>query len=101
LNLKIKVFEMTRNLDSKKLKLIQKITLISSIEEIKDIERFVNLIRHNKAHGNIFKEIRKDVNIESLKKEQDFKGIDRAKLNRIAKELDIKESIEELLSMID
>jgi len=92
---------MTKNLDSKKLQLIQKITSINSIEEIDNIEKFVKLLKLNKVHGNIFKEVRNEVNIGSLKKEQNFKNINRAELDKLAEELDIQESIEELLSMID
>ena len=99
--IKIEVPKMTKNLDSKKLKLIEKITSIGSIEEIDDIERFVKMLKLNKEHGHIFKGIQHEVTVEKLKKEQNFKGIDREEFDNLVEELNIQESIEELLSMLD
>ncbi len=40
------------------------------------------------------------LDLEKIKGEQGFKGIDKGKMNQLIEEADIQESIEELLKMI-
>lgn len=46
-------------------------------------------------------EIEEKLNLERLKEAQTFQGIDIDKMDRLAKEANIEESIEELLEMLD
>ena len=65
-------------------------------EMVRDVlERNTNLADEN---PDIFKPIRETVTLEELKKEQNFKGIDRPEFDALAKQLDIQESYEELIA---
>ena len=92
---------MTKNIDNRKIKLIQEISLLKSEVEIYELEKTLKLLKLKSKHGNIFKEIRKTISVEDLKKEQGYKGIDRAEFDKLVEELDIQEPLEELLSMLD
>lgn len=92
---------MTKNIDTRKIKLIEKIASINSIEDIENIDKFLRLLNLDKEHKELFKEMRKGIDVETLKKEQNFKNIDRTKFNKLVEELDIQESLEELLEKLD
>ena len=92
---------MTKNIDTRKIKLIEKIASIDSMEDIENIDKFLRLLKLDKEHKKMFKEMRKNVNVETLKKEQNFKSIDRSNFNKLVEELDIQESLEELLETLD
>jgi len=93
---------MATNSDSKKLELIKEITSISSEKELDELIKYVKIKRLNPINGAaIFKGIKKTISVEELKKEQHFKGIDREEFDKLVEELDIQESIEELLAMLD
>ena len=92
---------MTKNIDNRKIKLIQEIALIRSEIEIYELEKTLKLLKLKSKHGNIFKELRRTISVEDLKKEQDYKGIDRAEFDKLVEELDIQEPLEELLLMLD
>jgi len=92
---------MTLNLDSRKAKLIATINAVNSEEELHDIEKYVKIRRLTAEHGDIFKEMRKTITVEELKKEQNYQGIDREEFDRLVAELDIQEPIDELLAMLD
>ncbi len=44
--------------------------------------------------------LQKWLDLEELKREQNYKGVNRKRFDRLVKELDIKESAEELLQML-
>ena len=92
---------MTKNLDRKKLKLIQKITKLSSKEDIDGLEKFMESLDNKNIYSELFKPMREDISVEYLKREQNFVGIDRKEFDALAKKLNIKESLEELIAMID
>jgi len=92
---------MTKNIDNRKVKLIQEIAAISSELEINEIEKVLNLLKLKSKHGEVFKGLRKSISVEELTKEQNFQGIDRVAFDELVDELDIKESFEELLLMLD
>ena len=92
---------MTKNIDSKKIELIEKIASISSEEELDQLAQYLKLARLNGKHGNIFGNMKKTVSLAELKAEQGNKKFNRTKFDKIVAELDIQESIEELLSMLD
>jgi hypothetical protein len=45
--------------------------------------------------------IEEKLDLEKLKEEQNFKGVDPEKMDRLAKEANIEESIDELFEMLD
>ena len=92
---------MTKNIDNRKVKLIQEIAAINSELEINELEKAVNLLKLKSKHGNIFRSIRKTISVEELKKEQNYAGIDRVEFDGLVDELDIQEPFEELLLMLD
>jgi len=92
---------MTKNIDNRKVKLIQEIAAINSELEIDELEKAVELLKLKSKHGNVFKGIRKNISVEELKKEQNYTGIDRAEFDELVEELDIQEPFEELLLMLD
>lgn len=93
---------MTRNIDSKKIKLIEEIASINSESELDRLVKVIQLVKLSGKHGkSIFEKTKNSISIKELKEEQDFKGINRKEFNRLVDELDVQESIEELLAMVD
>lgn len=67
------------------------IQMIPSKEKISDetlLEKYVGIIEEK-------------LDLDKIMKEQDYNGIDIEKMDRLAKEANIEESIEELLEMLD
>ena len=81
--------------------MIQEISAIKSELEIDELEKTLNLLKLKSKHGKIFKTTRKTISVEELKREQNYKGIDRAEFDKLVEELDIQEPFEELLQMLD
>lgn len=93
---------MATNSDSKKLELTKEITSISSEKELDELIKYVKIKRLTPINGaSMFKGIKKTISVEELKKEQNFKGIDRTEFDKLVEDLDVKESIEELLAILD
>ena len=89
---------MTKNIDSKKLQLIQEIAAISSEEELNQMIGYLKERRLKNLHGEaVFKKMRKTISVEDLKREQNYQGFNRAEFDRLVDELDIQEPIEDLL----
>jgi len=61
----------------------------------------LNLSRLNKQHDGIFKTVRNSISIKDLKKEQNFKGIDRKEFDKLVANINVEETFEELLAMLD
>lgn len=89
----------------KKINVVQLILSIeneSIIDEIRS--RIIPLISQRISEPNPVELYRTTIepklDLEKIKGEQGFKGIDKGKMNQLIEEADIQESIEELLKMI-
>ncbi len=93
---------------ARKYNLINQIVLLSDEELLVQLEAFFKM---RKAPEVVFtkldpdllrlaKPLRKKLDIEQLKKEQNYKGVNRKRFDRLVKEMDIKESAEELIQML-
>ena len=87
--------------ETKKYKLIEKITSLQDEEVLNKLE----LVLKEYSKGNlilmdIVKPIREKLDIEQLKKEQNYQGFDKEEIDRLIKEIDLQEPIEKLLEMI-
>ena len=91
---------MNKRLDSEKVKLIEKITAFKSVEEIENVDKFIRRMQMNQEHAGVFKEMRETIDIETLRKEQNFKSFNRARFDELASQLDIEESLDELLDSL-
>lgn len=92
---------MTKSIAHRKDKLIQKIVAINSEAEIDEIEKSIQLVKLKATHRDVFKPMRKTITVDELVKQQNFKGIDRARFDKLVEALDIQEPIEKLLAMLD
>jgi hypothetical protein len=87
--------------ETKKYKLIEKITSLQDEEVLNKLELVLNeYSRGNLILMEIVKPIREKLDIEQLKKEQNYQGFDKEEVDRLIKEIDLQEPIEELLEMI-
>lgn len=87
--------------ETKKYKLIEKITSLEDEEVLNKLA----LVLDEYARGHlvlmeIIKPIRDKLDVEQLKKEQNYQGFDKEEVNRLIKEIDLQEPIEDLLEMI-
>jgi hypothetical protein len=92
---------MTKDLDSRKYKLIQEIMKLDNEEALSKLEKGVEAIHQEKAFWTAIKPLRKTITLEQMIKEQNYKPIDKDEFFKMVDELEIEESIEELLSMLD
>ena len=85
-----------------KLQLIREITSLNDAATLVRLEKVLKIsgAKSDEILKNLSKPRRKKLNIEALKKEQNFSQFNRAKFDALIKELDIQEPIEQLLSMI-
>ena len=81
--------------------------LVQRVQATTDVDKLVHFLIFidelpipEDSAKRIFHPIRKGMTVETLKKEQNFKGTDWAKADAWVKELDIQEPIEELLSQL-
>ncbi|MCB9351969.1 MAG: hypothetical protein H6573_31425 [Lewinellaceae bacterium] len=87
--------------ETKKYKLIEKITSLQDEEVLNKLELVLNeYSRGNLILMEIVKPIREKLDIEQLKKEQNYQGFDKEEVDRLIKEIDLQEPIEKLLEMI-
>jgi len=83
-----------RVLETKKTKAARPVT------EAPDRARTKVVLGKNATQRGIVKPLRKKLSIADLKKEQGYKGINQARLNRLIDGLDIPESVETLLAQL-
>ena len=80
------------------------IQLISSIKNEKVLaqiqEKLEEIRRKEELIAQITRPMKKTLDVEEMKREQNWKPIDRAELQAIIKEMDIQEPIELLLSQL-
>ena len=69
--------------------------MLSKLETIlEEYHQSINGIEH------LIKPTRRQTDVNQLVEEQEFKGIDRAKMTRLIEEIGIEEPIEDLLAML-
>jgi len=87
--------------ETKKYKLIEKITSLKDEEVLNKLDLVIDeYSRGNFILMEIVKPIREKLDIEQLKKEQNYQGFDKDEVDQLIKEIDIQEPIEELLEMV-
>ncbi len=88
--------------ESLKLSLIRQISVLDDATLLAQLDTILK--QYPSKNDDILKKLstprRKTLDIEQLKKEQNFTQFDRARFDQLIKELDIQEPIEELLKMI-
>ena len=89
---------------ARKYDLIDKIVHLQNnyvLEEIETLLRVVDkqVIADN-ALKNIVEPIKKTIDIEAIKREQGYKGVNRKRFDRLVKELNITEPLEDLLAQL-
>jgi hypothetical protein len=92
---------MTKDLDSRKYKLIQEIMKLDNEEVLSKLEEEVEAIQKEEVFWTAIKPLRKTITLEQMIKERNYKPIEKDEFFKMVDELDIEESIEELLSMLD
>lgn len=92
---------MTKDLDSRKYKLIQEIMKLDDEEALAKLEEEVEAIQQEEVFWRAIKPLRKSITVEQMIKEQNYKPIERDEFFKMVDELEIEESIEELLAMLD
>lgn len=92
---------MTLNLNHRKKQLIQRIAQIKEEKHLLMLERYMTDIEQESIDLEaIFKPAKKTITVEELIEEQNYKGIDKAKMDRLIEEMDIQEPLEDLLEML-
>ena len=87
--------------ETKKNQIIQKITEINDESLLNKLESILNEhLRGESVLFELIKPMREKLDIEALKKEQDYQGFDENEVNSLIKEIDFKEPLEELLGTI-
>ena len=87
--------------EAKKYKLIEIITGLHDEEVLNKLEILLGeYSKGNLILMEIVNPVREKFDIEQLKKEQNYQGFDKEEVDRLIKEIDIQEPIEELLKMV-
>lgn len=82
---------------------------ITHLDNEKSLHRIAEIINEEKKRPNeeqrellkkLTKPMRKKLDIEELKREQNWKSLDREKFDRLVRELDIQEPLEQLIADI-
>jgi len=95
------------NLETKKRNVVQLISSIKSEEVIDQInEKIIQLLPKEELSdkdvvSKYASNLEEQFNLKKVISEQNFKGIDFEKMDRLRKDANIKESIDELLEMLD
>ena len=88
-------------LEARKLELITGIASLDSETSLAHLEiYFKKLTGKEDLLKKLAKPIRKKMDLETIKKEQNHKKFDRKKFDQLVSELNIQEPIEELIAMI-
>ncbi len=96
----------TETLNDRKINLIVEITHLDNEESVRQIETVVGKIKKRPTENQLemlkklAKPIRKKIDLEELKREQNWKPIDRQEFDRLVREIDIQEPLEQLLDDI-
>ena len=88
-------------LEAKKLDLITKITLVESEALLSKLEVFFDQIQDKELLLKALSApIRKKTDLNAIIKEQNYSGFNRKKFDKLIKEIDIQEPVEELIKML-
>lgn len=93
-------------LEKRKANLIVRISRLDKEESVEQVEAVVSIVESLPSVSQleilrkIAKPMREKLNIGDLIKEQDWKPIDREEFDRLVKEIDIQEPIEQLIADI-
>lgn len=96
----------TQTLDSLKIDLIVEITHLDDEISLRRLRENIQEIKKQPTEKQLemleklAKPIRKKTDIDELIKEQNWKGVNREKFDRLVKEMDIKEPLEQLIADI-
>jgi hypothetical protein len=96
----------TETLDSLKINLIVEITHLDDEASLRQIRENINEIKKQPTEKQLemleklAKPIRKKTDINELIKEQNWKGVNRKKFDRLVREMDIKEPLSQLIADI-
>jgi hypothetical protein len=89
---------------ARKYDLIDKIIHLKNNYVLEEIETLLRVVEKESIADNalksIIKPIKKTLDIEALKREKNYKGVNRKRFNRLIKELNVTEPIEELLAQL-
>ncbi|WP_367389184.1 hypothetical protein [Lewinella sp. LCG006] len=95
---------MTKNLDDRKYKIIQELIKTEDENLILDLENRLaqdqEVTSPDKIWDMVIKPMRKDVSVDELAKEQDYKPLGRDYFFSLTQELSIEEDIDELLAQL-
>ncbi len=82
-----------------KLQLIRQIISLNDVDTLVQLEQVFKISskKSDDILKNLIKPRRKKLDIDALKKEQNFTPFNRAKFDEFVKELDIQEPVEQLL----
>lgn len=88
-------------IEARKYQLIEEIMRLSD-EQV--LEKFEHILKeYHDALGaikHLVKPTKEKTDIDQLMKEQGYKGVDKAKIEKLIEEMDIEEPLEELLEML-
>ncbi|CAN5579676.1 hypothetical protein BH20ACI4_BH20ACI4_08910 [soil metagenome] len=96
----------TETLNERKINLIVRITKLDREDAVRKIEETVDIIEKQPTEKQLemleklAKPIREKLDIEELKREQNWKPINREKFDKLVREIDIQEPLEQLISDI-
>ncbi len=96
----------TETLESRKINLIVKITKLDDETALRELENTVEIVESRQTEKKLeilrklARPIREKTDIEQIKKEQNWNGVDREEFDRLIKEMDIQEPLEQLLADI-
>ena len=97
---------ITQSLSDQKLDLIVQITKLSKEKSVHQVKEFVEHLEKGPTDEQmemlkkIAKPMRKKMDIEELKGEQNWKPVNREEFDRLIREIDIKEPLEQLIADI-
>ena len=90
---------MVTNIETRKYKLIEQIMKLDNDFAISKLEEQLKKLENEKFWKAV-KPMRKNITVEQLKKEQNYKPISKEEFYKKAAELNITEPLDELLSML-
>ncbi len=96
----------TEVLEAKKQNLIVRILKLDNEETVQKVAEFVELVENSPTEKQLemlktlAKPMRKKLDLEELKREQNWKPIDRKEFDRLVSEIDIQEPLEQLIADI-
>ena len=94
------------NLAAKKMDIVQRVLSIQNETVLDDLSRHIRQIQSQNGHSDDvllakYKgEIEEKADLEKIKREQGFTGINKDKMTELARQANIEEPLEDLLNML-